>query len=223
MKGPPFVPWGADHLISLLAVAATAGALSLLGRRDPAAAALIRRALAGLLLALTLTYIAVEIRTPGVTIWSFVPLHLCDMAIFIAVYALLTRHQGAYEVLYFWSLTGTLLAMVTPDVHRGFPDWQFLTYFVLHGGVVVAAVFLTVGEGLRPRRTGPLRAFGWLCAYAGVVAVVNLVFDTNFLYLRYPPGAPTLLDWFGPWPWYLVGAATIAVVAFWLLALPFRR
>ena len=54
------------------------------------------------------------------------------------------------------------------------------------------------------------------------VALVNLAWGTNFLYLRRKPGAPTLLDWMGPWPVYILVADALAALLFWLLDRPFR-
>jgi uncharacterized membrane protein YwaF len=41
------------------------------------------------------------------------------------------------------------------------------------------------------------------------------------MYLRHTPGAHSLLDMLGPWPWYIAGAAALALVLFAILDLPF--
>ncbi len=218
-RAAPFVRFGADHLGALAATGVVCVVAVLLARRWPRA---VRWSLAASLLGMTVAYVVVEAGDPHVSLWSFLPLHLCDMAIFVGAYALLTRRQAAYEVLFFWSLTGTALAMVFPEVWRGFPDWYFVSYFALHGGVVVAALTLTFGVGLRPRRRAPLRVLGWTALYAAAVAIVNVAFDTNYLYLMRKPSTSSPLDWFGPWPWYIGGAALFAWACFELLMLPFR-
>ena len=89
--------------------------------------------------------------------------------------------------------------------------------------MVVAAVFLTAGVGIIPRRGAWLRVAGWTFAYAGVAGAINLAFDTNYFYLRAKPGGGSLLDLFGPWPYYILGGALLSVVLFFLLDLPWRR
>jgi uncharacterized membrane protein YwaF len=35
------------------------------------------------------------------------------------------------------------------------------------------------------------------------------------------PGRPSLLDWFGPWPWYWWGLIAVALLSFLILYAPF--
>ena len=182
----------------------------------------IRVGLAGFLLAGAAGYVVAEWRLGALSPWDFLPLHLCDFAIFVAAFALFTRHHGAVELVWFWALTGTLLAVVTPAVSGSFPDWRWILYFAMHGGVIAAALVLVLGCGIRPRPGAAWRAFGWTVAYASVVGIVDLVTGANFLWLRAKPPQPTLLDWLGPWPVYILAAGAIGLAGFHLLALPFH-
>lgn len=202
--------------------AAAAAGLALLVSRRPASEPAVRVALAGFLLAGATGYVAIEWRLGILSAWDFLPLHLCDFAIFVAAFALLTRRQGAVELIWFWALTGTLLAVLTPAVDGRFPEWRWLLYFAMHGGVIAAAIVLVLGCGIRPRPGAMWRAFGWTAAYAAVVAIIDFVTGANFLWLRTKPPQPTLLDWLGPWPVYILAAGAIGLAGFHLLALPFR-
>jgi hypothetical integral membrane protein (TIGR02206 family) len=161
-------------------------------------------------------------RAGTLTVWDLLPFHLCDLLIFVAVFALLRLSRPAIELLYFWAGAGTLLALVSPDVARGFPDPDFVSFFVLHGLVVVAASVLVVGLRRPPRSGAHWRVFLATNAYAAAIGLFNLAFGTNYLFLCRPPSAPTVLDWFGPWPWDLRAADAMALVLFRLLALPWR-
>ncbi len=70
------------------------------------------------------------------------PFQLCDAAIIISAIALWTRQQLLIEVTYFWGLAGTFQALITPDIPSHFPSFTYIQYYVAHGGVVAAALFL---------------------------------------------------------------------------------
>ncbi len=217
-----FLRFGPAHATAIILVVVVAALASWWLRKDAARRGWLRWLLAALLFASGVGYWALD-AWAGVPWTSIAPLHLCDVGVFIGTFALLTRKQQTYELLYFWGLAGTVAALVTPDLGEGFPSYRFFGYFLQHGAVVVAAVVLTAGEGMRPQRRGPLRAWLWLNGYGLVVAVVNHAFGTNFLYLCSTPGSSSPLDWLGPWPWYLLSCDLLALGSFALLALPFRR
>src|SRR5438309_9592346 len=80
------------------------------------------------------------------------PFQLCDAAIFISAAALWSRRQILVEVTYFWGLAGTIQAIITPDLPQHFPTFPIIQYYVAHGGVVAAGLFLLVALGQWPRR-----------------------------------------------------------------------
>ena len=57
---------------------------------------------------------------------------------------------------------------------------------------------------------------------AAAAGVANLLTGGNYMWLREKPEAGSLLDLMGPWPWYILGAAVLALLLFALLAAPFR-
>lgn len=224
MRAPAFVFFGPAHLAALGLTALAAIGLALWARRLGNAAAVdrVRKVLAVVLAAAAVTLRLAEAHEGIADFLDLVPLELCDVNVLVAVYALATRNRLACEALYFWGYTGTLLAMVTPDINAGFPSLRFASYFGLHGAVVVTAAFVVWGLGLRPRPGAPWRAFLLTNVYAALMAVVNLVTGANFFYLCRKPPPPTLLDAFGPWPVYILVAEAFALGAFAALHWPAR-
>jgi len=150
------------------------------------------------------------------------PLQVCDVAIFLAAAALWTRHPLLVELTYFWGLAGTLQALLSPDLPQHFPTYPYFQYYIAHGGVVAAALVVVVGLRIRPRRGAVAWTLGIAVAYAAFVGAVDAVTGADYMYLRAKPVTPTALDLMGPWPWYILEAAGLAVVLFAILDLPFR-
>jgi len=220
---PPFVPYGVAHVGTLVLTGLVGAGLVRLVRRRPEAGAGVRSSLfAAIVLVLTFE-LGIGAREGWLTWQTLLPLHLCDAAMVLALVTLVWPRPAAAELLYFWAAAGSTLAMLTPDLPWGFPRWEFVVFFGLHGLVLVAAAVLVFGIGLRPRRGAPLRAFLATVALAALAGTVNLLLGTNFMFLRSKPLAPTPLDWMGTWPVYIGVAAAVAFAVFHLLALPFRR
>jgi len=149
------------------------------------------------------------------------PLQLCDVVAFVAAGALWFRHPLLVELTYFWGLAGTANALISPDLPDHFPSYLFLQYFIAHGAIVAAALFLVIGSRIAPRRGAVPRVVALTLVLAAADAGANLVTGGNYMYLRQTPEVANLLDLMGPWPWYIVVAAGLAVAIFVCLDLPF--
>ena len=75
------------------------------------------------------------------------PFQLCDVAAVISAAALWSRRQLLVELTYFWGLAGTANGLITPDVSDHFPSFGFVQYFIAHGTIVAAALFLRSVSG----------------------------------------------------------------------------
>ena len=156
--------------------------------------------------------------------WSFsyaLPLHLCDVAAFVAAAALWTRRPVLVELTYFWGLAGTSNSLITPNIADHFPSYLYFQFYIAHAAIVAAALFLVVGLRITPRRGALARVVALTLGLAVVDSIVNLLTGGNYMFLRQAPGVHSLLDLMGPWPWYVLGAAGLALVLFAALDLPF--
>jgi hypothetical integral membrane protein (TIGR02206 family) len=222
MTAPPFTLFGPDHVAALGLVAlATVAAVTACRRGDEATRRRVRRVLAtGLLLGVVAEPIGATLE--GWLDRQLLPLHLCDVAVFLATWSLLTLDRRTSEPLYFLALSGTLPALFTPELFSGFPSFRFLIYFVPHGLVLVSVAVLVGGLRQVPRPGAWLRAFALLNVYAALIGLVNWALGTNFLYLARKPTGPTPFDWFGPWPWYILSLELGFLIVLGLLELPLR-
>jgi hypothetical integral membrane protein (TIGR02206 family) len=142
--------------------------------------------------------------------------------LWVTAWALVTARPFALELAYFLGLAGSGMALLTPDVGAEFPSWAAAPFFLTHGGVVAAVLFLAWSGAFRPRRGAWWKVFLWVNAYAAAVALFDARFGTNYMYLREKPASASLLDVLGPWPWYVLAAEPVALVLLLALDAPFR-
>jgi len=153
------------------------------------------------------------------TVEYSLPLQLTDGASAAAVLALWTRRVIFVEIVYFWSLTASLQAILTPDLAQNFPSVYYFTYFTYHIGAVVATCFLVLGCRIYPRTGAAWRIYTLTLGVVILPAVADVVTGSNYMYMRTKPEHNSLLSAMGPWPWYIGKTAAVAAVIFLILQL----
>jgi len=222
---PVLVPFGPMHVGALAAAPVAALGLAVLVRRHPSLERPVRLLVAAALAGNQLAYLVVAIRRGWVDPPRGLPLELCDVAVWCAVAALAGGPAWFGEVLWFTALAGSTQALLTPDLGVPWPSYPAVKFLLGHAGTVAAALFLAACGRLRPRRGAWWRVLLLVDLYAASMLALDLSTGTNYLYLRAKPPRPSILDWLGPWPFYLLWAEALAAGAFFLLELPsrFRR
>jgi hypothetical integral membrane protein (TIGR02206 family) len=211
--------WSPAHLAAVAATALVSALLVAGARRRGDGFA----APAGRLLALVLlgAFVGEQLTYALRGDWSVevnLPFQLTDAVTLVAAAALWRPAPLLVELTYFWALSASLQAVITPDVGAGFPDLLYFTYFAAHSGAVAAACLLVFGAGSAPRRGAVARVYAITAGFAVVAAVATLATGGNYMFLRRKPVRGSLLDLMGPWPVYIATAAVLALVLFAALA-----
>ncbi len=219
---PAFHAFGVQHLITLGIIAVVCLLLVWKARSG-----ICRKWLGPLFGFALLSYAAVLYGQQGIEhalAWQYsLPLELCHLVLIACIVSLFRPNQLMTEIAYFLGLGGVLQATATPDLSLGFPSWEFILFFWSHGVTLMAIVFLISGPGFRPRRGSVWRMMIALNVYGLIIGILNAIAGWNYGYLCRKPGEPSLLNFLGPWPWYLFSIEVIALVTFLLLDLPWRR
>jgi len=215
-----------EYWLSLAAVAVATVVVTVAARLWPGRwTTVFARALGVLLVANQLSwYVGWNIveRNPA-SVQQSLPLGLCEFGTFVVGAALWWQTPLLVEIVYFWGLGGSLQGLLTPDLPRSdlFPSFFFFQYFINHGGLVLAPIFLVVGLKLFPRPGAVLRVAGITFGYLVAVAGIDWLTGGDYLYLREPPPTVSLLNVLGPWPWYILSMVGIGVLVLILLNSPF--
>jgi hypothetical integral membrane protein (TIGR02206 family) len=221
-----FAPFSGTHYAAMATGAAAIAVLAAMGRRGGRTRAVATGLLAfWCVAAWSLKQLAWNIGGDPAPFHEAFPFHLCGIVAFVAGFALLTRHHTLCALTYYWGLAASIQGILTPALDYGFPHPVFFVFFANHIAIVGAAVYLPAALGWRPQPLLPTlgRVMLWSEVYFFTMLPLNFLLGTNYGFLREKPPNPSLLDYFGPWPWYLLGLQIALVVALFLLSLPFLR
>lgn len=207
-----FRTFGPDHQAVLGSLAAAAAALILAARplRRLQDDRLMRLALAAALIANELSGWAHALSRGRFTL----PLHLCDLAVFLTAWALLGRSRLVGELAVCWGLGGSLQAVLTPDLRDGFPSFSWWQFFASHVGLVLSALVLLIIGRVRLSAASVWRVWAITTGYVAVIGLVNWRLGANFGYLARKPSQPSILDHLGPWPLYILWMELIGLALF---------
>lgn len=171
----------------------------------------------GLLGVLVLTEIALNLWYVLAGQWDIkdtLPLELCSVSLLLSIVMLLTGSRRLYQILVFAGIGGALQAWLTPSLDFGYPHFRFFHFFIAHGAIILASLYMTWIEQYRPT----WRSIGWAMLFLNVLALavgtLNVAIDANYMFLRSKPSTPSILDLFGPYPYYLLAEEIIALTMF---------
>jgi len=168
------------------------------------------------------------------TLWGFLPMnwnineslpfHFSDALRIVTSIALITRAGWAIAISYFWGLTLNLQSVLTPDLNYfHIVPLEFTMYWFLHVIALLAPILLVWGAGYRPTWRGYGVAYLATLLWAGVAITANALTGANYAYLSRSPAGPSVLDFLGPWPVYILWEAVIIALVWALMTFPWEN
>jgi hypothetical integral membrane protein (TIGR02206 family) len=151
---------------------------------------------------------------------SNLPIQLCSLSTFIALYLFLKNNKKVFDLLFFIGILPPILSMVTPDIVYQFPHYRFIKYFLHHSAIPLAVLYFILFEGYRVPRKAILQSFLGLNIIAVPVFFLNQWLDTNFFFLANPSETKTLLTFFGSGVMYYINLEIVAVIVFIMTYIP---
>ncbi|MCM3748006.1 TIGR02206 family membrane protein [Paenibacillus pasadenensis] len=217
-----FVLFSPSHLLTLGLIAAAVLLLyffrSPLAKRKPPAG----RLLLAILLAVCEILLNVWYFRNGIfKASSTLPFELCSISLYLSVFMLLLRSRFLFQIVYFTAIGGALQALATPVLGYAYPHFRFLEFFAAHGLLVFSALYMVWVEGFRPTLRSVFTAWLAVNVIAVIVYTVNLMTGANYMFLSRKPPSASILDFLGPYPWYILSLEAAALLIFLALYLPF--
>jgi hypothetical integral membrane protein (TIGR02206 family) len=157
-------------------------------------------------------------------LWSpdySLPLQLCDIVTFLTIIMLIRNNYFSFEVVYFLGLGGSLQALLTPDLVFPYPHFMFFNFFICHGAIITAIIYMMVIKKFKPTLKSILKTFIFTNLYMVFAAAVNFITGGNYMFIAHKPETASLMDFLGPWPWYILSLEAVGLVIFFICYLPF--
>lgn len=150
------------------------------------------------------------------------PLHFCNLMTPVCCAALWFRAKWACSLAYFGIMAACVQALVTPSLVYGFPRFEYFDFFISHGLLFLAGLFIPLVLGWRAERSDVVKVLLMGDAYLICIIPVNLWLGTNYGFTRIaPPGS--ILEYLGQAPWYFLTMQIPAMAILFLLYLPVRN
>ena len=153
--------------------------------------------------------------------WTYLPLHLCSINVFFIVIHACKPTNSLGNFLYAVCLPGALAALL-------FPAWNTLPVanamhihsFTAHILLALYPLVLTLTGEIRPELKKLPACLGLLALLALAVYVVNLLLDTNFMFLMYADTDNPLYFFEKLWGNHLWGFPVIITAVWFVMYLP---
>ena len=150
------------------------------------------------------------------------PLHLCDLSIFVMFAALATRRRLFAELSYYAGVVGALLAVCLPAISETGPIRPIaeIRYFLTHIALVGVGFYLSFGCNYHPPVRAVVRSYLAIHIYALAITPLNLYLGTNYFFTLSAPKEIAFALEYPHWL-FLVVVSSIFLTMFGLMHLPF--
>ena len=157
-------------------------------------------------------------------VWSVrtsLPLELCSLSLLLSAVLLLTRSRLLFSGVFFAGIAGALMAIVTPNLGYTVPHFRFIQFFTAHACIILALLYVTWVEQLRPSWRSVVGSMVFVNVAALIAYGTDVLVEANYMFLRHKPETASVLDLLGPYPLYILGEEVLAAVLFSLMYLLF--
>ena len=152
---------------------------------------------------------------------KYLPFHLCSINIFLIVFHAWKKSEVMDNFLYMVCIPGSLAALLFPSwAELPLANFMHIHSFTVHILLFLYPVVLTVNGVIRPQVKGIPKSLLLLVAMAGFAYAINLLCDTNFMFLMYADQGNPLYYFEQWWGCHLWGFPVIITGILILLFVP---
>ena len=125
------------------------------------------------------------------------PIGVCGWAAIFCSFMLIGKNQTLFDISYFWLLSGSLFALLTPTplTYTGPTRFRYYQFWTEHTMGYVAIFYMIFVHKMRPYPRSAVKSYAALMVMTVIAYWVNsMIPGANYLYMARPEAAPSVLD-----------------------------
>lgn len=125
------------------------------------------------------------------------PVGVCAWSVIFCSFMLVGKSQSLFDIVYFWLLSGSLFALITPTpiTYTGPTRYRYYQFWLEHTLGYVAIFYMIFVHRMRPTFRSAVKSYCALCGLAVLAYFINRMLPgANYLYMARPEAAPSVLD-----------------------------
>ena len=125
------------------------------------------------------------------------PIGVCAWSVIFCSFMVIGKSQRLFDIAYFWLLSGSLFALITPTplTYCGPTRFRYYQFWLEHSLGYFSIFYMMFVHNMRPNRRSIIRSYTTLLGLAALAAWVNsMIPGANYLYMARPESAPSVLD-----------------------------
>lgn len=166
---------------------------------------------------LQLLKIPLNLYTDTFDVTKDIPLHMCNFLPFVMIWVYASKSRLIWATSFFWVILGVSQANLTPSVEFSLFHYDAIRYWTVHLGLVLLALYPAVQWKWTLELKDVARTFLALNGIAIIIYGLNLLLNSNYLYVMGKPPGTTFFTLLPDWPYYILVLEVIIIV--WSLML----
>ena len=126
------------------------------------------------------------------------PITVCGWAVIFCAFLVLTKNQTLFDISYFWLLSGSIFALITPTVisYCGPTRIRYYQFWVEHTIGYVIIFYMVFVHKMRPTVKSAIKSYVSLSILAVIAYCANDMLGpgANYLFMAKPESTPSILD-----------------------------
>jgi len=126
------------------------------------------------------------------------PIAVCGWAAIFCSYMVIGKSQTLFDISYFWLLSGSLFALLTPTVltYAGPTRFRYYQFWVEHLFGYIAIFYMIFVHKMRPTVKSAVKSYIAFIILALIAYFTNNLLGegANYLFMARPEAAPSVLD-----------------------------